>query len=312
MLRQHVDLQVFGEDRPPTREEVMEGVGGADILLCLLCDPIDAEVMDRSERLALISNCAVGFNNIDIAAATQRGIPVTNVPGVLTHATADLAWALILGVARRIAEADRYVRDGRFTGWGPALMLGVDVHGMTMGVVGAGRIGGEVLRRGAGFGMTLLYHNRKRDETLESELGAKHVPLDELMKGSDFISLHTPLTDETQGLIGAEQIGAMKPTAFIINTARGEVVDEEALLDALEGGRIAGAGLDVYIGEPNVNKRFMALDNTVLLPHVGSGTVTSRESMVVSAAQNIIALVGGSRPENLVNPDVWEGRRKLG
>ncbi len=311
MLKDAVELTVFPEDRPPTREEIMEGIGGKQILLCLLCDAIDGGVMEGAPGLALISNGAVGFNNIDIGAATERGIPVTNVPGVLTHATADLAWALILATARRVAEGDRYVRDGRFDGWAPMLMAGAEVHGKTLGVVGAGRIGGEVLRRGKGFSMGLLYHNRNRRADLEDELGAKYVPLDQLLQESDFVSIHTPLTPETSGIIGEEQIRAMRSSAFFINTARGDVVDEEALIAALADGAIAGAGLDVFLGEPKVDLRLLAMDNVVVLPHVGSATVKSRTDMSVLSVENVVALVNGGKPDNLVNPEVWGRRRKL-
>ncbi len=311
MLEDAVELTVFPEDRPPRREEIMEGIAGKQLLLCLLCDAIDGGVMDQAPGLALISNGAVGFNNIDVGAATERGIPVTNVPGVLTHATADLAWALILATARRVAEGDRYVRDGRFDGWAPMLMAGAEVHGKTLGVVGAGRIGAEVLRRGKGFSMELLYHNRNRREDLEKELGARHVSLDRLLRESDFVSIHTPLTPETSGIIGEEQIRAMRPSAFFINTARGDVVDEEALIAALADGTIAGAGLDVFLGEPKVDLRLLAMDNVVVLPHVGSATVKSRTDMSVLSVENVVALVNGGRPDNLVNPEVWDRRREL-
>jgi glyoxylate reductase len=311
-LREAVELEMFPEDRPPTQDEILEGVEGKDILLCLLCDTIDAEAMDRSSRLALISNGAVGYNNIDIAAATGRGIPVTNVPGVLTHATADLAWALILAVARRVPEGDRYVRDGKFDGWAPMLMAGAEVHGKTLGVIGAGRIGSEVLRRGKGFQMKLRYHNRSPRPELDVELGARSAGLEELLRESDFVSVHTPLTPDTSGMIGTEELAAMRTTAFFINTARGEVVDEEALVTALRQGTIAGAGLDVYVGEPDVDRRFMEMDNVVVLPHVGSATVKSRTDMSVLSVENIVTLVGGGRPDNLVNPGVWDNRRKLG
>lgn len=293
-------------ERPPTREELLGEVKAADALLCLLTDTIDSELLEAAPRLTIISNMAVGYNNIDVAAATARRIPVTNTPGVLTETTADLTWALLMGVARRIVEGDRYVRAGSFKVWKPTLLLGSDVHGKTLGVIGMGRIGVAVARRARGFSMTILYHNRRRVEaSLEAEISARFVSLERLLRSSDFVTIHAPLTTETRYLIGAKELALMKPTAYLVNTARGPLVDEDALVESLRGGRLAGAALDVYEKEPALATGLAELENVVLTPHIGSASWETRGRMALMAAENIVAALGGKRPPNLVNPEVY-------
>ena len=258
----------------------------------------------------MIANMGVGYNHIDIAAATRRGIPVSNTPGVLTDATADLAFTLILAVARRVVEGDRRVREGKFKLWAPFLFLGREVSGKTLGIVGFGRIGRAVARRAAGFGMRVLYHNRSRlTPAEERESPAEYADLNTLLAQADFVSLHVPLSGETRHLIGAAELSRMKPTAYLINTARGPVVDEVALLATLQRGMIAGAGLDVYENEPALTPGLADLPNVVLLPHVGSATLETRTAMAAMAARNLIAGLDGQRPPNLVNPEVLPAAR---
>lgn len=312
VLRQRSHFSVHTEDRVISRPELMQAVQGKDGLLCLLTDRINAEVMDAAgARLRVISNYAVGFNNIDVAAATERGIPVTNTPGVLTEASADLAWALLLAVGRRIVEGDRLAREGRFEGWAPMMLLGGQVYGRTLGIVGMGRIGQAVARRARGFSMRVLYHNRNRlNVDLEVELGCRYASLSELLRESDYVSLHVPLADETRHLIGARELAMMKPTAYLVNTARGPVVDEKALVEALKMGTIAGAGLDVYEDEPRLAEGLAELENAVLLPHIASATVETRTKMAQIAAANLLDVLDGRQPQHLVNPDVWDRRRR--
>lgn len=298
------------EDRPLEREELLRGVKGKDAVLCLLTDRIDAEVLEAARGCRIFANMAVGYNNIDVAEATRRGILVSNTPGILTECTADLTWTLILGVARRVAEADREMRAGRFPGWGPLYMLGGDVTGATLGLVGPGRIARAVARRATGFGMRILYHGRRRSEELEA-LGAESRSLEALLAESDFVSLHVPLSEQTRHLIDARALERMKPTAYLINTARGPVVDEQALVEALRTRRIAGAGLDVYEEEPRMAPGLAECPNTLLLPHLGSATIATRAAMSRIAAENLIAALQGRRPPNLVNPEVWSEDRKL-
>src|SRR5690606_4745829 len=261
------------QDRLPTKEEVIEGVRGKDALLCLLTEEITAEVMDAAPNLKVISNYAVGYNNIDVEAATARGIVVTNTPGVLTETTADFAWALLMAVARRVVEADRFTRAGKFQGWGPLLLLGSDVYGKCLGVIGMGRIGQAIARRARGFDMRVLYYNRRRvDPAIENELQATYASLDELLQEADYVVLTVPLTPETHHLIGPRELAMMKPTAYLINPARGPVVDEKALVEALKSRTIAGAALDVFEEEPKLTPGLTELDNVVLAPHIASAT----------------------------------------
>jgi glyoxylate reductase len=291
------------EDRVLSAAELRERVAECEAVLCLLTDPIDATVLEAARGCRVFSNMAVGYNNIDVAAASRLGILVTNTPGVLTEATADLTWTLILAVARRVVEGDREMRAGRFPGWGPLYMLGGDVTGRTLGLVGPGRIATAVAARARGFGMTLLYHGRRASPALE-DYGARRVPLETLLAESDFVSLHVPLSAETRHLIDADALAGMKPTAYLINTSRGPVVDEAALVEALRAGRIGGAGLDVYEDEPRMAPGLAGLPNAVLLPHLGSATRATRAAMSRIAAENLIAVLQGRRPAHPVNPEV--------
>ena len=292
------------EDRPLSPDELKRMVVGADAVLCLLTDTIDAPVLDAAKGCRVFANMAVGYNNIDVDAATARGILVTNTPGVLTECTADLTWALILGISRRVAEGDREMRAGRFPGWGPLYMLGGDVTGATLGLVGPGRIATAVARRAVGFSMRLLYQGRRDNPELDA-LGATRVDLDRLLAESDFVSLHVPLSPETRHLIDGAALARMKPSAYLINTSRGPVVDESALVDALRRRAIAGAGLDVYEDEPRMAAGLSGCDNALLLPHLGSATIAVRAAMSRIAGENLVAVLDGRRPPNLVNPDAW-------
>ncbi|MFO0952234.1 MAG: D-glycerate dehydrogenase [Isosphaeraceae bacterium] len=293
------------EDRVLSPEELRRKADGCDAILCLLTDRIDAELLDAAKGCRVVANMAVGYNNIDVDAATQRGIVVTNTPGVLTEATADLTWALILGVARRVAEGDLEMRAGRFQGWGPLYMLGADVAGATLGLVGPGRIATAVARRSVGFRMRVLYHGLEPSPELDA-LGGRQVPLDELLADSDFVSLHVPLGEQTRHLIDARALSLMKPTAYLVNTSRGPVVDEKALVEALRSGRIAGAGLDVYEDEPRMATGLAGCPNTVLLPHLGSATRQARAAMSRTAAEDLIAVLDRRRPQHPVNPEVLD------
>jgi len=301
------EVDFHSEDRPMERKAFLERLPGKEGLLPSITDAVDAEAMDRAPGLRMIANFGVGFNNIDVAAATARGIPVSNTPGVLTDATADVAFALILAVNRRVVEGDRMVREGRFRFWAPFLFLGSEVSGKTLGIVGMGRIGQAVARRARGFGMPVLYNNRSRlGREEEAALGASFRSLPDLLAEADIVSLHVPLTPETRHLIDREVLGRMKPSAVLINTSRGPVVDEKALVDALRAGTIAAAGLDVYEEEPRLAAGLAELDNTVLLPHVGSATWETRMKMADLAVTNLLAGLRGERPPNLVNPEVWK------
>lgn len=297
-------VRVHDADEPPARGALLDAVRGCAGVLAMLSDRVDAELLDAAgPGLRVVANYAVGYDNADLAACAARGVWVSNTPDVLTDATADLAWALLLAAARRVVEADRLARSGRWTGWAPMQMLGAAVAGRTLGVVGAGRIGGAVARRSAGFGMRVLYCDERPRPELERELGAERAELDALLERSDFVSLHVPLAPGTRGLIGARALARMKPGAILVNTSRGAVVDEAALVEALRAGRIGGAGLDVYADEPRLAPGLAALDNVVVLPHVGSATREARSRMAEVAAENLIAGVRGHRPPNCVNPE---------
>lgn len=293
-------LDVWEHDIPIPREELLRRIPGKTGLLCLLTDPVDAALMDAAGGLRIIANYAVGYDNIDLAAAQARGIVVTNTPGVLTDATADLTWALLFAAARRIVEADAFVRGGSWRGWDPNLMLGHDITGRTLGIVGAGRIGTAVGLRARAFSMPVIYTDDVSREVLETQTGARRVSLDELLAGADFISLHVPLTPQTHNMIGARELGRMRPTAILINTARGPIIDEAALERALRSGQIAGAGLDVFAREPTVPSGFLELPNVVLLPHIASATHTTRGHMADMAVENILAFLRGENPPNRV------------
>ena len=301
-----VRFDVNPDDRVLTREELLAGVRGRDAVLCLLTDTVDDAVFAAAgPGCRVFSNYAVGFNNIDVDAATRRGVMVTNTPGVLTETTADLAWALMLAASRRIVESDRFFRTGRWEGWGPMQFLGHDVHGATLGIVGAGRIGTATAKRAAGFGMNILYTSRSANDTLDG-MGGQHVSLEQLLRESDFVSIHVAFNDETRHLIGAAQLGMMKSSAYLINTARGPIVDETALVAALREKRIAGAGLDVYEDEPTPAPGLVDLENVVCIPHLGSATEATRGKMAEMAARNLIDALQGRRPANLVNSDVLD------
>ena len=303
LLKEHHEVIVNPHNRVLSKDELLDGVRTADGLLCLLTDDITAEVMDINPNLKVISNYAVGYNNIDVEAATKRGIQVTNTPGVLTDTTADLAWALIMAVGRRVVEG--MSSPGRaFEGWDPMLLLGTDITGKTLGIVGMGRIGQAVARRAMGFDMRILYHDMAPVPVAEEEYQAEFVALDELLRQSDFVTIHAPLTDETRHMIGRRELSVMKKTAYLVNTARGPLVDEEALVEALRDGIIAGAGLDVYENEPRLASGLAELPNTVILPHLGSATLETRTKMATMAAANLVAALEGKRPPHIVNPEV--------
>ena len=299
-LLEDFDVTVLAE-RPPTRDELLEAVRGASGVLSTATEKMDGEVMDAAGvGLKVVANMAVGYDNIDICAATNRGVVVTNTPGVLDETTADVAFMLMLAAARRLGEGERLLRAGEWEWWGPKQLRGIDVWGKKLGVIGLGRIGRAVARRGRGFGMEILYHNRSRKEDAEKELGARYLDLDDLLRESDFVSIHTPLTDATRHLIGERELGLMQDTAVLVNTSRGPVVDEAALAEALEGGRIFAAGLDVYEEEPKVHPRLLELEKAVLAPHIGSATIETRDRMATLAAENLAAVLRGEEPKSPV------------
>lgn len=285
--------------------ELARRVAECEAIIPMGAHPIPEAILAAAPRLRVVAVAAVGYNLIDVAAATRRGIFVTNAPGVLTETTADLAWALMLGVARRLPEGDRFVRAGQWTGVYWSQMMGADVHGATLGIVGLGRIGRAIARRAQGFGMRVLYHNRTRDPEAEQSLGVEYHPKAELLREADFVVLAVPLSPETRHLIGAAELRLMKPTAFLVNVARGPVVDEAALVEALRSGQIAGAGLDVFEEEPKLHPGLLALENLALTPHIGSASRATRLKMATRAAENCVAALEGHRPPNLVNPEAW-------
>ena len=312
LLRGCAQVKVWEGELPPPREVLLEELKTADGVLSLLTDKMDAELMDAAPRLRAISNYAIGYDNIDVHAATERGIMVCHTPGVLTDTTADFAFTLLACVARRVVEAVGYVRGGQWKTWGPMLCLGYDLYGATLGLIGLGRIGGAVAKRATGFEMRILYHDLERQPILERELGLINVDLETLLKESDLISLHTPLTPETYHMIGPEQFAMMKRTAVFVNTSRGQVVDQRALYQALVSGEIAGAGLDVTDPEPiDPDDPLLELDNCVVVPHIASASVAARTLMATIAAENLVAALQGRMPRNPVNPEVLDvkGRR---
>ncbi|MBC7128809.1 MAG: D-glycerate dehydrogenase [Thermoplasmatales archaeon] len=308
LLKGH-EIEIYEGDTPPSKEEIIEGVRGKDALICLLTDKIDAEVMENGKNLKVIANYAVGIDNIDIAEATKRGIFVTNTPGVLTETVADLAWALMMAIARRIVEGDEFMRQKKFKGWAPMLLLGRDIYGKTLGVIGLGRIGKAFARRASGFSMKILYYSRKRDEEFEKETGANFVSLKELLEESDFVSLHLPLTKETYHIIGEKELKMMKKTAYLINTSRGKCIDEKALIKALKEGWIGGAALDVYENEPEVSDEILSLKNVVLAPHVGSASYETRSRMAIMVAENVLSALNGKIPPQCLNPEAVKYRK---
>ena len=326
LIREAFEVTGGEQDRPLEREALLRGVTGADALLCLLTESIDGAVMDAAGlRLRVISNMAVGVDNIDVAAATARGILVTNTPGVLTDATADLTWALILSTMRRVTEGDRMVREGRFELWSPFMLLGRAVAGATLGVVGMGRIGQAVARRALGWDMKVIYTRRSgslpQERLVEPSMGGAapgrlpagtswefRAGLDDLLREADIVTLHVPLLSDTRHLIGARELALMRPGSYLINTSRGPVVDEAALVEALRSGHLGGAGLDVYEREPELTLGLADLPNVTLLPHLGSATVETRGRMAELAALNAIAAVRGEPVPHPVNPEVLDMR----
>jgi lactate dehydrogenase-like 2-hydroxyacid dehydrogenase len=304
-LRKHFDVEVNPDDRALSRAELKAKVKGRDAVISLLTDTIDGEVLDAAgAQLKVVANYAVGFNNLDLAAATERGVILTNTPGVLDDATATLTFTLLLAMARRIPEADKFVRDGKWKGWAPTFFIGLDVDRKTLGIAGLGRIGQNVARKGRAFDMKVIYADVRRNEAFEQETGATFVDKETLLKESDFLSLHVALTPETRHYIGATELQLMKKTAVLINAARGPVVDEQALVRALQEKQIWGAGLDVYEDEPALAPGLVELDNVVIVPHIASGTLETRVRMGDIAVGNVIKVLGGQLPDTCVNPDV--------
>ena len=300
-LLEDFEVTVLSES-PPERGELLEAARGAVGILPTVTEKVDAEVMDAAgDGLKVIANMAVGYDNIDVEAATERGVVVTNTPEVLNETTADTAFMLLLAAARRLGEAERLLRSGGWDAWGPKQLTGPDVWGKRLGVVGFGRIGQALARRTRGFDMDLVYHDQYRNEGAERELGARYLELEELLRTSDFVSIHTPLTPETTHLIGADELERMKPEAVLVNTSRGPVVDESALADALVEGRIFAAGLDVYEEEPEVHPKLLELENVVLAPHIGSASIETRDKMAALAAENLAAVLRGEEPKTPVN-----------
>ncbi len=308
-LRPHADVEYNDAEEGYAAEVLLEKLRGKQGAVSQLTDKFPPAVMGQLPELKVIANLAVGFDNIDLAAATARGILVTNTPDVLTETTADFAFTLLMAAARRVVEGDAFVRSGQWRQWSIDLLCGYDIHGRTLGIAGMGRIGQAMARRGRGFGMRLLYHDAARPPSeVERELGVEYVPFDGLLAASDFLTLHVPLLAETRHLIGAAQLARMKPTAILINTSRGPVVDEAALAEALAAARIAGAGLDVFEREPEVEPRLLRMKNVVLAPHIASASIDTRTRMCLMAAENLVAGLQGRRPPNLVNREAWPER----
>jgi glyoxylate reductase len=303
VLEQHVEAEYWTEpDRIP-RAELLKRAVGKDALICLPTDKIDGELLDAAPTVRLVASVSVGYDHIDVDACTKRGVMATNTPGVLDDSTADLAWGLLMSVARRIVEGDAWTRSGTWTGLAFDTFLGADVWGKTLGIIGLGRIGREMARRASGFKMRVMYNNRNRaPEAIESELRAEYVGMDDLLRQSDFVSLHVPLMPATRHLISDQSFAKMKPSAFLINTTRGPVVDEGALVAALEGKKIAGAGLDVYEHEPKVHPGLLGRKDVVLAPHIGSATVETRTKMAQLAVDNAVAFFTGRKLPSPINP----------
>jgi gluconate 2-dehydrogenase len=312
-LRERFDVEDNQKDDTPwAGDELKRHLADKDAVLTTGSDRIDAAILDGAPRLKAVCNIAVGYNNIDLAACSERGVLATNTPEVLDDTTADTTWALIMAAARRVTEAERWLRGGNWIqGWKYDRLLGQDVHHATLEIVGMGRIGQAIARRAEGFSMRILYHNRSRaPKAVERELGAKYVSLERLLKESDFVSLNLPYSKEAHHLIGARELSLMKPTAVVVNAARGGIVDDAALVQALREKRIAAAGLDVFEGEPKFNPGFLELDNVALIPHIGSATRATRMKMNLLAVKNLSAALAGRRPPNLLNPEAWTKRRR--
>ncbi len=307
LLREAAEVRLWPEELPPSPEQLAELLHGCDGALTLLTDQITPELLDREPQLKVVSNFAVGFDNVDVPAATARGVAVCNTPGVLTETTADMAFALLMAGARRIVEGMDYVRAGKWQTWGPLLLLGHDLYRATLGIVGFGRIGQSVARRARGFEMRVLYYDAQRYSDAERDLGAEYRPLDDLLREADFVTLHVALTPETHRMIGAREFELMKREAVLVNAARGPVVDTDALVDALREGRIGGAALDVTDPEPlPADHPLLERPNTIVVPHIASATVATRDRMAELAARNLLAALRGERPAGIVNPEVLE------
>ena len=299
------------DDAPWSAEELRRRIADKDGVLPTGSDRVDAATLAAAPRLKAVCNIAVGYNNIDLAACSERGILATNTPGVLDDTTADMTWALLMAAARRVTEAERWLRAGNWKEWKNDQFLGVDVHHATLGIIGMGRIGQAIARRARGFSIRVLYHNRVRvPKAVEKGLAARYVSMERLLKESDFVSLNLPYSPSSHHLIGAKEIAVMKPTAVIVNAARGGIIDDAALVAALKGRRIAAAGLDVFEGEPKFNAGFLEVDNVALVPHIGSATHATRTAMAMLASRNLSAVLSGRRPPNLLNPEAWPKRRR--
>jgi glyoxylate reductase len=305
LLRETCSVEINPEDRPLTREELLRNVKGRDGVITLLTDRIDGEVMDAAKGVKGFANYAVGFDNLDVKAATERRIPLSNTPGVLTLATAEMAWALLFAVSRRLVESEKVMRSGAWQGWGPMQFIGGDVTGKTLGIVGAGRIGTAMALMSRGFAMNVLYTDEVVNPVLEKELGARKVPFEELLRESDFVSVHVPLTPSTRHLFNADTFAVMKPTAYLVNTSRGPVIHEAELVEALRKNVIAGAALDVYEFEPKMVPGLAELTNVVITPHTASAPRSSRSGMSVKAATNLLAMLKGERPPDCLNPEIY-------
>jgi len=299
-------------DRPLTSEEFLEKAKGSDAILTLLTDKIDGEVIDAiGPQLKIVSNYAVGFDNINVKDATEKGVVVVNTPSEeVNEAVAEHAWALMLALARRLVEADESTKRGAYRGWEPSIFLGVNLIGKTLGIVGLGGIGSMVARRAKGWQMRVLYNKHSRDEAAEKELGVEFADLDKLFAESDFITLHVPLSDETRHMINSNAFSKMKDGVILVNTARGAIVSEQDLVNALRDGKVGGAGLDVFDNEPNINPELISMENVVLTPHIASATWEARQKMGEQAVDAILMVLGGAKPENLINEEVWSSRRK--
>ena len=310
MLEGAVEYRMWDrEDEPVARESLLREVVDVDGVICLITEKMDAEVIDRMRRSTVIAQVAVGIDNIDVASATRRGIFVTNTPGVLTETTADMGWAILMATARRVVEGDKFTRSGRWKTWELMGFTGQDVHGATLGIIGLGRIGAAIARRARGFAMTILYNNRRPADALGAEVGARYVSLDDLLRQSDFVMVSCALTAETRHLIAERELGLMKPTAVLVNIARGPIVDQRALYRALVDRKIWAAGLDVFEVEPvPMDEPLLKLDNVVVPPHLGSASTATRIKMATMAAENCLAGVSGRVPPNVVNPEAAERR----
>ncbi len=311
LLREKFQVAIWKNEIPPSKDQILKNATGCLGIITLLSDQIDSGVIKSLPELKVISQYSVGFDNIDIEAATEQGIIVTNTPGVLTETTADLTWALILAASRRLAEADRYVRDGKWkVAWGPQMLVGKDVFGATLGIIGLGRIGSSVAQRATGFSMNILYHSKSENERtrkVEIETGAVRTDLDTLLSQSDVITIHAPLTAETNLMIGKRELEMMKSDAILINTSRGALLDEDALIDVLKSGHLSSVGLDVFNQEPTPkNNELLQMPNVVLAPHIGSASVATRSRMGEMCAENLIIALDGKRPPNIVNPEVLD------